>query len=225
MDKSDFLEDMQNDEYINQNELDKIEELNDKKQDKLDKKQNKIDSKISKAQKLEEKQQKLQQKLEEKQIKIKFNIDNKSTEIIGKGKRQLLTKINKYKKLSKSELSDYKFKRGSTEAELQEHIINIQDLLDSNQVDMYITDSIYGAIKMIEPITNNTKYNIKGLSDMLKLNPQFTTMCQKLLLKYNCFTNTPIEYQMIMIISTSVYLTVQKNNGRQGINQYLNQKI
>lgn len=78
---------------------------------------------------------------------------------------------------------------------------------------------------MIEPITNNTKYNIKGLSDMLNLNPQFTTMCQKLLLKYNCFTNTPIEYQMIMIISTSVYLTVQKNNGRQGINQYLNQKI
>ena len=44
-----FLEEMQNDKYINQNEI-------DKKQDKIDKKENKINSKITKAQKFEEKQ-------------------------------------------------------------------------------------------------------------------------------------------------------------------------
>ena len=50
-------------------------------------------------------------------------------------------------------------------------------------------------------------------------------MCQKLLLKYNCFSNTPIEYQAIMIVSTSVYLTIQKNNCKPAMNEYLNQKI
>ena len=57
MDNNDeFLEELQNDKYVNQNELDKQQEIDDKQQDKIDKKQNKLDSKISKAQKLEEKQ-------------------------------------------------------------------------------------------------------------------------------------------------------------------------
>ena len=97
--------------------------------------------------------------------------------------------------------------------------------MDSNEVDCYITDAIYQTIKVIEPFSTNTRYDIKGLSDMLKMNPQFNTMCQKLLLKYNCFSNTPIEYQIITIISTSVYLTIQKNNVRPVLDQYLNQKI
>ena len=38
MNNSDFLEEMESDKYINQQELNKIEQLNDKKQDKIDKK-------------------------------------------------------------------------------------------------------------------------------------------------------------------------------------------
>ena len=90
---------------------------------------------------------------------------------------------------------------------------------------MYINDAIFQSIKMIEPFTSNTRYNINGLSVMLKLNPQFNTMCQKLLLKYNCFAQTPLEYQMIMLVSTSVYLTVQKNQCKPAMEQFLNQKI
>ena len=221
MDDSNFLEEMHNDKYINKIELEKQQDIEDKKQNKLDIKQNKVDSKISKAQKLEEKQQKIQEKLQEKENKI----NNESTEIIGKSKRLLLTKINKYKKLFKSELSDYKINKNASEDELKNHIINIQDLLDSNEVDCYITDAIYQSIKLIEPFTSNTRYNINGLSLMLKLNPQFNTMCQKLLLKYNCFSNTPIEYQMIMLVSTSIYLTIQMNKSKPAMEQFLNQKI
>ena len=221
MDKSDFLEDMANDKYIDQKEIDERQDNEDKIQDKIDKKQNKIDNKISEAQKLELKQQKLQEKIEEKQIEI----ENESTEKVSKTKRQLSTKINKYKKLFKNELSDYKIKKGSTEAELKEHIINIQDLLDSSEIDTYINDSIYATLKMIEPYTTNSRYDIRGLSDMLKLNQNFDMMVKKLMLKYNCFNSTPIEYQMIIIINTSVYITIQNNNSRPALNEYLNQKI
>ena len=218
---NDFLEEMQNDQYIDQNELDKKQNIEDKKQDKIDKKQNKIDSKITKAQKLEEKQQQIQKKLEEKQE----NKINESTEIICKTKRQLLAKINKYKKLFKSELSDYRINKNASEDELKIHITNIQDLLDSSEVDNYINDSIYHCIKMIEPFTSKTRYNLTGLSNMLKLNSQFDIMCKKLMLKYNCFTNTPIEYQMLMVVSTSVYLTVEMNKSKPAMEQFLNQKI
>ena len=218
---TDFLEEMQNDKYINEKEIEEKQDIEDKKQNEIDMKQNKIDSKITKAQKLEEKQQKLQEKLQEKENKI----NNESTEIIAKSKRHLLAKINKYKKLFKSELSDYKINKNASEDELKNHITNIQDLLDSSEVDTYINDSIFHCIKMIEPFTSKTRYDINGLSNMLKLNPQFNTMCQKLLLKYNCFNNTPIEYQFLMCISTSIYLTIQKNQCKPALNEYLNQKI
>ena len=218
---NDFLEEMQNDQYIDQNELDKKQNIEDKKQDKIDKKQNKIDSKITKAQKLEEKQQQIQKKLEEKQE----NKINESTEIITKSRRSLLNKINKYKKIFKSELNDYKINKNASEDELKNHITNIQDLLDSSEVDNYINDSIYHCIKMIEPFTCKSKYDITGLSVMLKMNPQFEIFCKKMMLKYNCFTNTPLEYQFIMCISTSVYLTIQMNKSKPAMEQFLNQKI
>lgn len=78
---------------------------------------------------------------------------------------------------------------------------------------------------MIEPFTVHSRYNVQGLSDMLKMNQQFTTMCQKLMLKYNCYDATPIEWQMVMIISTSVYLTILKNNAKPAMNEFFNQKI
>ena len=89
---NEFLEEMENDKYVNQIELDKQQEKEDKIQDKIDKKKNKLDSKINKAQKLEEKQLKIEEKIKEKQEKIKEKQENKineSTEIICKTKRQL----------------------------------------------------------------------------------------------------------------------------------------
>ena len=78
---------------------------------------------------------------------------------------------------------------------------------------------------MIEPFTSKTRYDINGLSSMLKLNPQFDVMCKKLLLKCNCFSNTPIEYQFLMCISTSIYLTIKMNQSKPALNEFLNQKI
>ena len=124
MDNSEFLQELESDKYINQIELDKQQDIQDKKQNKIDIKQNKLDSKITKAQKLEEKQRKIEEKLQEKENKI----NNESTEIIVKTKRQLLIKINKYKKLFKNELSDYKINKNASEDELKNHITNIQDL-------------------------------------------------------------------------------------------------
>ena len=137
----------------------------------------------------------------------------------------MLAKINKYKKLFKTELSDYKINKNASEDELKNHVINIQDILDSSEVDNYINDSIYHCIKMIEPFTCKSRYNITGLSAMLKMNPQFDIMCKKLMLKYNCFLQTPLEYQMIMLVSTSIYLTIQMNQSKPAMEQFLNQKI
>ena len=115
--------------------------------------------------------------------------------------------------------------KNATELELQEHIQNIEDILDSSEIDNFINDSIFHSIKMIEPLTTNTRFNITGLSCMLKLNPQFLNLTNRLVLKYNLFSNTPIEYQFLMCISTSIYLTIQMNKSKPALNEFLNQKI
>ena len=115
--------------------------------------------------------------------------------------------------------------KNASEIELQEHIKNMEDILDSSEVDIFINDSIFHCIKLIEPLSTNTRFNINGLSSMLKLNPQFLNLVNRLILKYNLFSNTPIEYQFLMCISTSIYLTIQMNKSKPSMEQFLNQKI
>ena len=47
------------------------------------------------------------------------------------------------------------------------------------------------SLKLCENYTINTKYDISGLSDLLKMNKQLNSVCKQMMLKYNCFTNTP----------------------------------
>ena len=125
----------------------------------------------------------------------------------------------------KNELSDYKINKRCTESELEEHIKNIEGILDTIEIDTFINDSIFHSISLLENFTINTKYNIKGLSSMLKLNNQFMNLTNRLMLNYDFFKSTPSEYQMVMCITTSIYLTIQKDQCRPALNEFMNQKI
>ena len=78
---------------------------------------------------------------------------------------------------------------------------------------------------MLEPYTVPTRCNITGISTMLKLNPNFTSILKKLILKYDLSTSTSPEIQLIIIVTTSLYMTIQRNQQNTQINEYLNQKI
>ena len=166
---NEFLEEMQNDKYVNQIELDKQQEKEDKIQDKIDKKKNKLDSKINKAQKLEEKQLKIEEKNKEKQE----NKINESTDIISKNKRSLLNKINKYKKIYKTQLLDYKIMKNATEDELKIHIINMEDILDSSEVDNIINWYSIGVFenKLYLRISLFVRFKNCGFSLSIELSP------------------------------------------------------
>ena len=87
-------------------------------------------------------------------------------------------------------------------------------------------DSVYSSLNLIEPLTAKTKNcNITGLSNLLKSNKQFNSLTKQMLLKYGCYSNVAPEYQILLIIVSSVYITVNKNNNRSSIESYLNEKI
>ena len=149
---------------------------------------------------------------------------NTGTEILGKNKHLLLNKIKNYKQLFKKELAKFKIKKGASESELQEYLDEIEILLSCSNADAFLTESVLASLKSIEPFTANTRFNLIGLSDNLKMNPQFVSLSRQLYVKYGSFINLPPEYQLVLVIIGTSYITIQQNSGKAQMNTFLNQQ-
>ena len=64
----------------------------------------------------------------------------------------------------------------------------------------------------IEGASVKTRYNIEGMADMLKSNPQFHTLCKQLYIKYKVFAAIPPEFQLLMLVSTTALICKTKND-------------
>ena len=152
--------------------------------------------------------------------------DDKPTEIIGDEKRKLLNKISQYKYLFPNELKSFKLKKNPTILDLKEVIDEMDSIINTDTVESFLMDGIMTSLKLIEGLSAISKnYNVTGLSDLLKLNPSFIKLSKQLFIKYNCFSNTPPEYQMLMIISTTAYICKSKNSKKDEIERLLNEPI
>ena len=218
------LENLQNDKYISKSNLEKQEKINKKQQLDDEKRNEKEQNKAFKAQNRAIQQEKIDKKQQEKKEKEEQNEDDE-TQFLGKDRRQLLNRISQYRELFPSELKTFKIKKGSSVEELQAYILEIQIIIETNTIDSFLMDSVYSSLNLIEPLTVKTKFNIRGLSDLLKSNKQFNSLTKQMLLKYGCYSNVAPEYQILLMIVSSVYITVNKNNNRSSIESYLNEKI
>ena len=148
--------------------------------------------------------------------------------IQGSEKIKLIHKIKQYKSLFVEipEVKNFKIKPNASENELQTYIIELETLTNMSSVDAFLTDSILQCIKLIEAPTERSKhFNISGLSDLLKSNKQFHQLCKKLYLKYGCFDAIPAEYQLLILVSTTAYVCMNKNKGKNELEAYLNQPV
>ena len=218
------LENLQNDKYISKSNLEKQEKINKKQQLDDEKKIEKEQNKAFKAQNRAIQQEKIDKKQQEKKEKEEQNEDDE-TQFLGKDRRQLLNRISQYRELFPTELKTFKIKKGSSVEELQAYILEIQIVIETNTIDSFLMDSVYSSLNLIEPLTVKTKFNIRGLSDLLKSNKQFNSLTKQMLLKYGCYSNVAPEYQILLMIVSSVYITINKNNNRSSIESYLNEKI
>ena len=123
------------------------------------------------------------------------------------------------------QLQDFKYKKSGTNEQLIEVINEIRAIVEIGTVDTFVMSSVYDTIAMIEPYSKPTKFNIIGLSNALRINPNFNNLCKQVMLKYNIGTTMSPEMQLLMITTTTIYLTIQKNQNKSQIDQYLNQKI
>jgi len=207
----------------------KLTKENLKQQEKLRKQQEKEHLRIFKEQeKLNKEQQKVTQTKNKKIIENDNNslFSETGNPINGREKNLLLKKVKQYKNLFPNELKKFKIKVNATENELKNYLEEMEILVELDSVDDFLTDSILSSIKIIENVSATTKnYNISGLSDLLKSNKQFHTLCKQLYIKYGCYSSIPPEYQMLFLISTSMYICRNKNIKKNELNSFLNETI
>ena len=194
---------------------------------------------MDKQQRATEKQLKISQKELERQLKdekkqIHYKNDDseddnlysdKPTKLIGKDRMIIQHKINSYRELFKNELKGFKIKKNASTEELQECLNEMQHIIETGTVNQFLEDSIIQCIKIIEGISGKTKYNISGLADMLSMNKEFNSLTRQLFLKYGVFSKIPIEYQLVMIVSTTAYICKCKNDNRIELNNFFNEPI
>lgn len=145
------------------------------------------------------------------------------SEILGRDKRILLTKIRQYKSLFPDIFKTFKIKLNATSQELQNYIDEMDSIVESDSCEQFLLDSILQCIKLIEGVSSYTRYDIQGLADLLKQNKQFHQLCKQLFIKYKIFTALPIESQMVIMVTTSAYICNSKNKRRNEMSEYLNQ--
>ena len=145
----------------------------------------------------------------------------KGTQILGESKLLLINKITQYKQLFKDQLKGFKIKKNATEEELAAYLEEINIIVSIGSIDTFIIDSILSSIKMCEGLSCYTKYDITGLADILKTNPQFNNLVKILYLKYGVFSAIPPESQLLFLVATSTYICVQTNKKKK-MDNFLN---
>ena len=110
------------------------------------------------------------------------------SEILGRDKRILITKIRQYKTLFPDTFKTLKIKVNANLQELQSYLSEMDCMVECESVEQFVLDSILQCIKMIEGVSSYTKYDIQNLSDLLKQNKQFHKLSKQLFIKYKIFS-------------------------------------
>ena len=219
---------------IDDNFLSKLNSSNFKKEEEEDKNKEfnlKLEKERIKQQTILMKESMKQSEKQDKINKQKINNDielysENADSPQGKDKLLLLHKIKQYKNLFTEELKSYKIKPNCSIPELKAYIDDMDIIISTSNVDQFITDSILQCIKLLEIPTQKLKnMNITGLSDLLKANKEFHSLCKQLYLKYGVFNKIPPEYQLTILISTSAYIIRNKNLNKDSLEAYLNEPV
>ena len=151
--------------------------------------------------------------------------DDKGTELLGRDKRMLLSKIQQYKSLFPDELGKFKIKKNCSTEDLKLYLSEMESIVDTSSVEQFLTDSILQCIKLSEGVSSYTRYDITGCADLLKANKQFHTLTKQMYIKYKVFEKVPPEYSLAVLVATTAYVCKNKNTKKKEIESFLSQPI
>ena len=149
---------------------------------------------------------------------------NKGTALFGVENRELLAKIREYRLLFPKELSKFKVKKRCSNEELKKALAEMECIVSLSGVNVFVVETILATLQGVEHMTRGRKFDISGTAMLLKANPQFHVLCKQLYLKYGSFCMVPPETQMLLLVFSTAYICINKNNGAPKLNEFLAQE-
>ena len=123
-------------------------------------------------------------------------------------------------------MKTFKIKKNPTKQDLQASLDEMEIIVSTNSVDTFLTDGIIQSIKIIEGVSSVTqKYNVTGMAELLKANPQFHSLCKQLYIKHGTFSQIEPEYQLLFLVATTAYICRNKNANKHQLDAYLDAKV
>jgi hypothetical protein len=148
------------------------------------------------------------------------------TPIMGKNRRELLTRLSEYRTLFPTELKTFKVKQNATDAQLQEALDEAETIVSCHGVGRMMDEAILTAVQTVEAVSSRTeKYDISGTAEALRANPEFHRLCKLCWIKYRIFSNAPPEAQLMLVVASTAMVMRQKNLKRKEINGLLDQPL
>ena len=236
MEDDDFLCELNSDKFIS---IDEIIDKEAKKQQKSNEKEMKLlilqQHRDMKKETRENKQADLaNMRAEKKQEKINKkngvsedgDDSSNATHILGKEKLLLLKKVAQYKSLFPDELKSFKIKKNPNALELSQALEEMSVLVEVGSMDGFLMDSVFSScMRLVEGASTMTQHDIRGCADLPKQNKEFHKLCKTLFIKYNVFSSVPPEFQLILLVSTTAFISSNKNRQKGAINDYLNAPV
>ena len=221
-DNDSFLEDLGADKWVSPEDA----EIQQKEQKKRDAEMAKMRREEARDLALQEKHEKARQKLEKTKKDENHVFTEDDIELLGRERLELIKRITQYKSQFPKELSKIRVPKKPT-VEVLERILNeIDALLDLSTIDSFVLDSVYHSIRVIEGVSAlTTRFNVSGLSDCLKKDPNFVCLAKRLMVKYSSYSQLAPEWQMLFTIGITAYVMTQKNAQTAKINLYLDEPI
>jgi hypothetical protein len=235
-DSEDDFSDLTNTKFVSKTSIGKgqkaqkeLEKEEEKEQKKLNRERKERERAAEKAEKAAEKAKKVAEKEASKKTKTNDEelFSKKGSELYGRDKLELTSKINQYKVLfpENKKLQALKLKKNITVEELQMYVADCGAIVETDTVEAFVTDSILHCLKMVEIVSSRTRYNIKGPSEMLRANSQFNKLARQLYIKYKVFGSAPPEAQMLLLVATTALVCLEKNKYDGDKQKVLNKTI
>lgn len=142
---------------------------------------------------------------------------NRPTEILGRDRRTLLTKIAQYKTLFPNELKSFKVKPKASQQQLEEALDECDVIVSTSGIHSLLSEGYFTSIQVIEGISARTeRFDISGTAAVLRANSEVMKLLKQIWLKHKLFGKCPPEAQLLIItVSTALMVRVQNQKKKQ----------
>lgn len=140
-----------------------------------------------------------------------------STPIYGEKRLSLLGQINRYIAEYPDILKNYKIDKNASEDELNEHIKQINIMIQENEsnFNQFLTDGILIIFEQLEKKFEDTSFDFTNTSKMLRDDENFHKLMKRLYCKYSVFHYVNEETQLGMIVLSTMMINIHINKHKK----------